>query len=172
MLKLFGSLIIGAASIGFSINLCGEMRAHLMLLYGIRKMFTDLFHEACYSLQPVEIVLRGCDKRWDERLGPICSELAERLCAKQGEMGEEIWRQTFFNHRQSLLLTAEETEVIASAGSAFFGKSKEENEHNYRLCMERLEFIIENARGEQKEKQKVCRTVSITCGLMLIILLI
>ncbi len=48
----------------------------------------------------------------------------------------------------------------------------EENKKQLTLTLERLDFVIEATRGEQKEKQRVYQALSVVCGLMLIILLI
>ena len=74
--------------------------------------------------------------------------------------------------RNGTLSEAAEREVLEHAGRAFFGKNTEENASNLALCLERLDYIIEEKRGEQKEKKRVAQTVSIMGGLMLIILLI
>ena len=36
--------------------------------------------------------------------------------------------------------------------------------------MERLDYVIDQVRNEQKEKQKVYRTASVMCGLIVILL--
>lgn len=74
--------------------------------------------------------------------------------------------------QKKLGLTQEEKEIVAGAGSAFFGKSMGENEKSLEHCLERLDYVIDEVRGEQKEKQKVYQTVSVMCGLIVVILLL
>ena len=83
-----------------------------------------------------------------------------------------MWRNVFAAHRKELGLNAEEAEVVESAGSAFFGKSVEENRKHLGVVLERLDFLIGAARDGQKEKQRVCGAVSVLGGLMVIILLL
>lgn len=61
-------------------------------------------------------------------------------------------------------------EIFAGAGCAFFGKSMGENEKSLEHYLERLDYVIDQVRGEQKEKQKVYQTVSVMCGLIVILL--
>lgn len=172
MLKLIGSILIVGASVGMAYSIRREIAAHLKLLYEIRKLFVEISYAACESMQPVEILL-GCFIRTrDERLDTVCKEIAERLIEKKEGRGEEVWRNVFRGYRRELGLSAEEAEIVEGAGSAFFGKSVEENRKLLALSLERLDFLIETVRGEQKEKQKVYGTVSVLCGLMLVILLI
>ena len=45
-----------------------------------------------------------------------------------------------------------------------------ENEKSLEHYLERLDYVINQVRGEQKEKQKVYQTVSVMCGLIVILL--
>lgn len=172
MLKVTGSIIIIMASIGIAQTIRKELVEHLRLLYELRKLLVDIAYAAVESMQPVEILLGCFILTRDERLNRLCKEIAERLIEKKEGTGEEVWRNVFTDFRQELQLRDEESEVIESAGSAFFGKSVDENRKHLALTIERLDFLIETARGEQKEKQKVYGTVSVLCGLMLVILLV
>lgn len=147
------------------------MTAHLRLLYGMRKMLLDISYAALESMQPVEILL-GCFVRTkEEELNAACKEIAERLIEKKEGAGEEVWRKVYENRRKNLGLNPEEAEILECAGSAFFGKSVEENRKHLEYSIERLDFLIENVRREQKEKQKVYQTVSVMGGLLLILVL-
>ena len=171
-MKWIGSVLVVAASVGMAYCLRQELAAHLRLLYGIRRLLVDISYAAFQSMQPVEILL-GCFIRVeDERLDAICREIADRLMEKREERGEEVWREVFAAHRKELGLGAEEAELVQAAGSAFFGKSAEENKKHLAVSLERLDFAIEAARGEKREKQRVYGMVSVLCGLMLVILLV
>lgn len=172
MLKLIGSILVVTASVGIADTIRRDLASHLRLLYEIRKLFVDISCAAYESMQPVEILL-GCFIRTrDERLNAVCKEIAERLIEKKEGKGEEVWRTVFADYRKEMGLGAEEAEIVEQAGCAFFGKSVEENQKHLAVSLERLDFLIETARGEQKEKQRVYGTVSILGGLMLVILLV
>lgn len=172
MLKLLGSLFILTASVGLAYSIKRDMTAHLYLLYEIRKMLIDISYAASESMQPVEILL-GCFIRTrNERLNEACGKIAETLMEKREGDGAKVWRKIFEESRSELGLRGEEAEILESAGGAFFGKSVEENRKHLALSMERLDFLIEEIRKGQKEKQKVYQTISVMCGLLLIILLL
>lgn len=172
MLKVIGSILVVAASVGMAYSIRRDLAEHLGLLYEIRKLFVDISYAAYESMQPVEILL-GCFIRTrDERLNTVCKEIAERLTSKKEGKGEAVWRAVFADKRKELGLTPEEAEILEGAGSAFFGKSVEENKKHLAMTLERLDFLIETARGEQKEKQRVYGTVTVLCGMMLVILLV
>lgn len=172
MLKIVGSILIISASVGIAYSMRMEMEEHLRLLYELRKLFVNISYAAFETRQPVEILLGCFVQTRDERLNALCREMAERLIEKKDGAGEDIWRSTFMTYNEQLRLSRDEMEVIESAGSAFFGKSIEENKGHLTIALERLDFLIEAARSERKEKQKVYGTLSVMCGLMIVILLV
>lgn len=172
MLKIMGSIMIIAASVGLAFCIRRDMKEHLCLLYEIRKMLIDISSAAEESMQPVEILL-GCFVRTkDVRLNQACSQIAEKLIEKKEGRGEVVWKMVFEQYRPQLQLTQEEGELLEQAGCAFFGKSMQENQKHLNITLERLNFLLENTRKEQKEKQKVYQTVTIVSGLMLVLLLL
>lgn len=98
--------------------------------------------------------------------------VADRLAAKKGESGGEIWWDIFWKNRKELGICASELEIIANAGNAFFGRNIKENERMLSIYLERLDFVIEQERKEQREKQRVAGAVSVIGGMMLVILFI
>ncbi len=172
MLKLVGSLIVITASTGFAHCIRKDMTEHLKLLYEIRRLLVALSCEAACSMQPMEVLLGGLVRPTDVRLKNACREIAGRLMEKRDSTGEHIWREVFTSYEKALGLKGEEAEILQNAGCGFFGKSVEENKKQLSLTLERLDFVIGRTREEQGEKQRVYQTVSVMCGLMLIILLI
>lgn len=172
MLKILGSTMIFAASIGMAYSIQTELKQHQKCLIELRTLLAKLFWEMNYSMRPVEMVLLYQMKTQDEYIGQILREIGEELRKKEAGCGEDIWRDVFRRHRKKLGLKPEESELIEQAGRAFFGKSVEENQKILSLYQERLDFLIEVEQKERKEKQKVYQTVCVMCGLVLIILLV
>ena len=172
MLKAAGSSLILLASVGLAVTLGAELREHIRLLYEIRQMLSDIAQEAGYCLLPMEEILENRLHPQNETLARFCKTLGNMLREKGGCDGTILWQQAMEQYQKELRLDAAEREVLEHAGRAFFGKNTEENESNLALCLERLDYIIEEKRREQKEKKRVAQTVSIMGGLMLIILLI
>ena len=172
ILKALGSILVLVAGFGTAYSIRRDLAAHLALLYDLRKLFVDISYAAAGSMQPVEILLGCFIRTGDERLVAVCKEVADRLIEKREGRGEQGWRSVFAEHRKDLHLTAEEADIAEGMGQAFFGKSVEENRRHLELSLERLDFLIGTARGEQKEKQKVYGAISVLGGVMLVILLV
>ena len=171
-MKVTGSTLILMASIGLAYSIQTELKEHLKCLFELRNLLYEIFWEMNYSLQPVEMVLLYQVATSNKCIKEILREIAENLMAKSNGTGEEIWRACFARQRSALGLKEEEGELIEQAGSAYFGKSMEENQKMLSLYLERLDFLIEGERKERREKQKVSRTLCVMSGLILVILLV
>lgn len=169
-IKLLGSLLILAASVGLALQIGRDLREHLALLYELRRLFVSISYEEAYSMQPVEQLFLKGNLTGEPRLAGILKAIAERLMEKQSGAGGNVWQEEFEKNKDLLGVNEEELEIIKNAGPAFFGKSIEENKRQLNLVLERLDFFIGQMRKERKEKQKVYQTLSIVCGFMLIIL--
>lgn len=171
MLKMAGSICILLASIGLAASLSAELKEHIMLLYEIRQMLVDIAQEAGYSLLPMEQILQGRLHIQTKALWDFCQELGEKLQEKKEADGAVLWQSMFWKYEKKLRLDAAECDVLEHAGRAFFGKNTEENERNFALYLERLDYLIDEKRKEVKEKKRVAQTLSMMGGLMLIVLL-
>ena len=121
-------------------------------------------------MDSMEVVLEHSIHSRNQHLNEICREMGEGLQRKERGCGQELWQERIEAWQKRLGLSLEEKEIFAGAGCAFFGKSMGENEKSLEHYLERLDYVIGQAREEQKEKQKVYQTVSVMCGLIVILL--
>ena len=152
MLKVLGSMLILLASVGFGFQIQMDLRNHLRLLYDIRKLLLDIVNETAYTMDPMEVVLEHAIHSRNPYLNEICKEMGEGLQKKERGCGQELWQERIEAWQKRL------------------GLSLEENEKSLEHYLERLDYVIDQVRGEQKEKQKVYQTVSVMCGLIVILL--
>ena len=155
LMRLVGCLLIVTASVGFGMQLKKELADHLEI----------------YAMQPMEQLL-GQSLSTHPALQKALDEIKRALSEKNVAGGRLIWQETFGAAQKELRLTEEELAIVVDAGGTFFGNSIEENKRQLALCLERLDFVIEQSRAGQKEKQKVYQTLSVVCGFMLILLLL
>ena len=169
-MRFLGSILILLASIGYAWQLGMDLRNHLKLLYEIRKLLSKIEAEIHYSGEPMEEILKEAARESPKKLVAVCEQIRNLLAKKAKGSGGELWKQGIREMAGELGLTGEEQEILEEAGNAFFGKSMEENEKNFAHYMERLDDVTDRVRTERKEKQKVYQTVSVVCGLMVILL--
>ena len=120
----------------------------------------------------MELLLKEAHLTEEKRLQKICMEIGENLEKKESRRAITVWKECFYVSRKELHLSTEETELLAEAGEAFFGKNIAENERHLALYLERLEERIKEERKKQGERDKVIGTVTVMSGLFVILLLI
>lgn len=170
MLKIIGSVLVLFASAGFAFQITWDLKRHLSFLYDVRRLLFDIANETAYSLAPMDEVLSVRVRSGNPSLEELCRNMGQKLAEKEGGEGSRVWADTVRSFRDRLCLNAAETEIFAGAGGAFFGKTIEENEKSLAHYVRRLDAAIAQAEEEQKEKQKVYRTASVMCGLMIVLL--
>lgn len=172
MLKAGGCIFIFLGSIGLACSMQKERHEHLKLLYEIRSLLLKLSQNMHYRMLPMELLLREAHLTEEKRLKKICMEIGENLEKKESRRAITAWKECFLASRKELHLSMEETELLAEAGEAFFGKNITENERHLALYLERLEERIKEERRKQGERDKVIGTVTVMGGLFVILLLI
>ena len=126
MLKLIGGILVAGSGVGLAVNMIAEIRQHLLRLYEIRQLLINISGEAALALLPMEHILNQPTLTNDVVLQKVCGQIADRLAAKKGESGGEIWWDIFWKNRKELGICASELEIIANAGNAFFGRNIKE----------------------------------------------
>ena len=165
MLKLIGGILVAGSGVGLAVNMIAEIRQHLLRLYEIRQLLINISGEAALALLPMEHILNQPTLTNDVVLQKVCGQIADRLAAKKVESGGKIWWDIFWKNRKELGICASELEIIANAGNAFFGRNIKENERMLSIYLERLDFVIEQERKDQREKQRVAGAVSVIGGM-------
>jgi stage III sporulation protein AB len=165
-----GCFLILFAGCGLAVSVRRELDGHLALLYELRQFFAEIEQLERGSLLPMEHILREAGKK--KVLQPLCMQMAAQLEEKGTANGAAVWQAVFLAEGKKLGLTEEERHLAAEAGSAFFGRTVEENRKKLGIYLERIDFRIETVRGEQEQKRKVYQTICVLGSMMLVILFI
>ena len=100
MLKLIGGILVAGSGVGLAVNMIAEIRQHLLRLYEIRQLLINISGEAALALLPMEHILNQPTLTNDVVLQKVCGQIADRLAAKKGESGGEIWWDIFCKNRK------------------------------------------------------------------------
>jgi stage III sporulation protein AB len=172
MLKIIGCTVTLAAGVGLGYCMRRDMAGHLALLYDIRNLLTAISSDARLTLQPIGCILAARSYTDNKVIGEALIEIAECLAAGEGTSGDVIWKNVFKSRRAELSLTSDESELLENAGSAFFGKSIEDNRRQLDYMIGILEEKIADRRLWQRDKARTCVLLGATGGLMIIFILI
>jgi stage III sporulation protein AB len=168
---LLGSLLILAGCAGGIVCwLEGERRKQAMMEEWIR-----LFVRWDYGLRSEHIRLYTFFGQYETgrpEMAEFLTEVCRRLQQNCYPSGQQVWQQVLKEQQKKISLRGEAGEILLQAGDAFFCGSSRESLHTIRICRERMEQCLVEARGEFAGKRKVYIPAGMLGGAVLIILLI
>ena len=159
MLKLLGSLLILTASILYGWKVNEEQKEHVEQLIAMKEMFLMLQGEISYARTPLREAFLQMASQGKEPFSDFLKRAAEGLEKHEGSIGE-FWGGLV------------EQGLLKRAGENFGYLDVKMQLKNLELYMEQAEVFLKRAQKELKDRQKVARTLSLMCGLFLVILLI
>lgn len=171
MLKLLGSLIVLAASLMYGWKINEELKEHVEQLIGMKEMFLMLRGEIAYARTPLREAFLQMASQGKEPFSDFLKRAAKEL-EENGESIGEFWGRLVEEEAGKFYFTREEQGLLKRAGENFGYLDVQMQLKNLELYMEQAEVFIQRAQKELKDRQKVARTLSLMCGLFLVILLI
>ena len=171
MWKIIGILFFGMGMIGELYEWIARNKNRQKRLEEMRIFLT----KARYAMEEEKV-------RWipfffnyesqDEIVMQTLQEIAKRLEEHRYRYGEEAWKSVFLEKKREWDCKEGSFQVLMKMGSAFFGRSRQENGE----FMERYIRQLEECRKKEKEtfaeERKVWIPVSVLGGVMLVIMLI
>lgn len=171
MLKLLGSILILSASMLYGWKVNEEQKEHVEQLIAMKEMFLMLQGEISYARTPLREAFLQIAAQGKEPFSGFLKRAAEGMGEQEGSMGE-FWGRLVEEEAGEFYFTREEQGLLKRAGENFGYLDVQMQLKNLELYMEQAEVFIQNAQKELKDRQKVARTLSLMCGLFLVILLI
>lgn len=171
MLKIAGSILIITVSILYSWRVKAELSEHVEQLVGMKEMFLMLWGEISYTRTPLKEAFLQIAAQGKEPFSSFLKKAAVTMEENEESMGI-FWSQLVEMEAESFLFTEEELGLLKRAGENFGYLDWQMQLKNLELYIGQAEVLIQNAQKELKERQKVYGTLSLMCGLFLIILLI
>lgn len=102
----------------------------------------------------------------------ILQELDKNLGSNTFSSGEKAWQAAWENYREEWKPGEEEWKVILSMGEVFFGRDRREMVWQMKLYEEKIQKLEQDRKKQMNEKGKIYMPLSISGGLMIILLLI
>ena len=171
MLKLLGSLLILTASILYGWKVNEEQKEHVEQLIAMKEMLLMLQGEISYARTPLREAFLQMASQGKEPFSDFLKRAAEGLEKHEGSIGE-FWGGLVEEEAEKFYFTREEQGLLKRAGENFGYLDVKMQLKNLELYMEQAEVFLKRAQKELKDRQKVARTLSLMCGLFLVILLI
>lgn len=170
-MKIAGSILIAAASILYGWKIRTELQEHVEQLVGMKEMFLMLWGEISYARTPLKEAFLQIASQNKEPFSSFLQKAAEEMGENEESMGS-FWNRLVEQEAGHFLFTREEQGLLRRAGENFGYLDGQMQLKNLELYIGQAEVLIRKAQEELKDRQRVSGTLSVMCGLFLIILLI
>lgn len=171
MLKIAGNLLVFAASLLYGWKVKAEYAEHVEQLVGMKEMFLMMWGEISYARTPLKEAFLQIAAQGKEPFASFLRRAAEGLEGQEGSMGS-FWGRLVDEEAGRFLFTAKERGLLKRAGENFGYLDGQMQLKNLELYIGQAETLIQKAQGELKDRQKLSGTLSLMCGLFVIILLV
>lgn len=159
------------AAIFYGWRLSMEQQEHMDQLIAMKEMFLMIAGEISYTRTPLREAFLRIARQNKEPFAGFLRQAAEELKKNQDSMGV-FWKRLVEQEEERFLFSREEKELLKRAGENFGYLDGQMQLKNLELYIGQADVMIEQFQKELKEKQKLIRTLSLMCGLFVIILLI
>ena len=170
-MKIAGSIWIIAVALLYGWRVKAELLEHVEHLVGMKEMFMMLWGEISYTRTPLKEAFLQIAAQNKEPFSSFLKKAAEEMEGNEESMGS-FWNRLVDREAESFLFTKEELGLLKRAGENFGYLDGQMQLKNLELYIGQAEVLIRKSQEELRDKKKVYGTLSLMCGLFLIILLI
>jgi stage III sporulation protein AB len=171
MLKLIGAALIILAGTLSGMHLGNYLAYRPLQIRQLRTGLTLLETEIIYSSRPLSEALTSIARRLAGEGARLFARAAELLEAEPEWPASECWRRAVQQIWPSTALKDPEKDILLQLGSILGQSDREDQRKHINLALANLEHEEASARDNQKRYEKMCRSLGVLSGILLVILL-
>jgi stage III sporulation protein AB len=171
MLKLVGCLLLLAATTGIGFAMAGKLAARPKQIRRLIAALAMLETEISYSSRPLAIACEQLGRRELGIVSDLFTKIAQRLTTMDGAATYECIRLATEDWWPTTALQASEKEVWLQFCQTLGSSDRDDQLHHLALTKQQLHVEEQKAMEEQRQYEKMSRTLGVLAGMLLIILL-
>jgi stage III sporulation protein AB len=171
MLKLLGACMILLATTMSGLKWSAHYVNRPRQIRLFRSALQRLESEISYGATPLPMALSHIAKQTPAPIGICLGEVAQRLVEQQHLSLMDCWRQGLNAHWDKTSLQAAEREIITQFGYTLGSSDREDQVKHIRLVLAHLAAEEENATIEQRKYEKLCKSLGLLAGALVVILM-
>lgn len=171
MLKIFGIILVLAASWGYGNGLVARLGRHRENLTACREILDLLSGEIRYGKTPLNEAFVQISDRIGGTAGRLLRKIADQIESGGYRSLEAVWKEAFTDAGKELELTDQELKVMLRAGKNLGYLDVQAQVSNLKLYSRQIEIFLEQAEKTAAEKKKLYRSLSMAAGLLVVLLL-
>lgn len=171
MLKLIGiTFILGATTLsGFlwAARYASRPRHIRQFRTALQRLETEIH----YGATPLPAALAQIAKPLRGPVGKCLANVADRLIHDEDPSLIACWKKGLLSHWDETSLQSSEKDILMQFGVTLGVSDREDQVKHIRLAISQLEAEEENAIMEQRKYEKLCRTMGVLLGALIVILM-
>ncbi|ERI08046.1 stage III sporulation protein AB [Aneurinibacillus aneurinilyticus ATCC 12856] len=171
MLKLLGASLIILAGTLSGMQLGGYLAHRPLQIRQLRTGLTLLETEIIYGSRPLPEALASISRRLTGSGARLFSRTAEILAQEPEWPASECWHSAVQQVWPKTALKGPEKDIVLQLGSVLGQSDREDQRKHIRLACANLEHEEASARDNQQRYEKMCRSLGVLSGILLVILL-
>lgn len=172
MLKVIGALLIlfAGTAIGFvqAARFAQRPKQIRALLHLLQRLETEIG----YGHTPLPEALERAAAQVGKPLADMLVSVVAKLAETEGVSMQQCWEQAVAEHWPATALGANEQGVLMRLGSSLGTSDREDQIRHLRLAMSQLQAEEGTAREDQAKYEKMCRSLGVLAGALVVILMV
>ncbi len=171
MLKLMGAvlLLMSASAAGYlaAWKYAERPRQIRRLRLALSLLETDI----SYGFRPLDEACRLIARRESEPVASLFNRCADNLQQLDGASTFQCWQQAVEEIWPQTAMKQPEKEILLDLGKTLGASDRADQQHHLMLAMSNLRVEENEAREEQSRYEKMCKSLGVLSGLLLVILM-
>lgn len=171
MVKLVGASLIILAGTLIGMQLGGYLAHRPLQIRQLRTGLALLETEITYGARPLPEALASIAQRLTGSGARLFAQAAELFVKESEWTANDCWRRAVYQVWPRTALKSPEKDIVLQLGLVLGQSDREDQRKHIRLACTNLEHEEINARENQQRYEKMCRSLGVLSGVLLVILL-
>ncbi|MBN2909864.1 stage III sporulation protein AB [Polycladomyces sp. WAk] len=171
MLKLLGAVFILVASSTAGFRVAKRYADRPRQIRALLQSLAILETEIVYGSRPLAEVMIHIADREPSPVGTLFRECGTRLRTLDGATAYECWRRAIEATWEQTALRQPEREILLHFGQTLGVSDRQDQLQHIRMAMAHLQAEEQHARDDQARYEKMCKSLGVLGGALLVILM-
>ncbi|NLG84776.1 MAG: hypothetical protein GX493_09285 [Firmicutes bacterium] len=169
MLRLLGALFVLVGTGGLGYLMAVGLTEHAANLRRLVAALQHLESEIVFASLPLSQALRRTGRVIGGEVGQFMEAVAASLAQNDGRTSAVVWREALAAYGPELLLSAAESEILASLGAALGGSDREDQAKHLALARAGLQRYADEAAEKATKGKKIWYYLGFSTGALLVL---
>lgn len=171
MMKLIGAAVVLVCSTLIGLRFASLYVQRALQLRQLQVALQWLETQIVYGSTPLERALHHIAQRLGGEIGQLFAAAAETLINLPDATTQECWELAIEKKWEKTAMKTPEKEILLHLGQVLGQSNREDQQKHIRLALMNLKSEEQQARDNQQKYEKMCRSLGLLGGLLVVILL-